>query len=344
MKVLFKRLTKPNAIFKLNEIQKKSVQNVLAKINKGVYDFKDQKCLCGINGDLVLAQTDRYGFNVCTKICKNCGLLRSDPYYSPKSLMDFYTHEYRNIYVGVDGCTDHFFLSQKKIGQKIYNFIGIDYIKQKKTVLEIGCGAGGILKFFQDKGLNVLGCDFDNEYLNFGRKKGLNLIRGSVEEVEANYADIIILNHVIEHISDPVKFLKQLRPVLKKNGIIFIGVPGILNLRTKFYQSNIQRYLQNAHVWHFSLGTLENVANQAGFSLVKGNEDLMSLFQVAENENESTKYGKYFDEIICSLFEVEGEYIAKRQKNKLFHRRIYNAGKANLKNTILSVLKRFKLV
>ena len=45
------------------------------------------------------------------------------------------------------------------------------------------------------------------------------------------------------------------------------------------------KYLQNAHVFHFTLNTLENCCKRAGLVLVKGNEVINSLFKCGEKED-----------------------------------------------------------
>ena len=47
------------------------------------------------------------------------------------------------------------------------------FINPKKSlkILEIGSASGGILKYFQENGCEVVGIDLDERYLNYGKRK-----------------------------------------------------------------------------------------------------------------------------------------------------------------------------
>jgi len=84
---------------------------------------------------------------------------------------------------------------------------------------------------------------------------------------------------VIEHTSDPVHFLREVTGLLKPTGICYIEVPGLLNL-DKWYNGNLLEYLQNAHRWHFTAGTLGAVANRAGLRILECDQTIVCLAQV----------------------------------------------------------------
>lgn len=75
-----------------------SIKRVEKKIEKGEYNLKNNQCLCQADDDEIIAFKDRYGFNINTVICKNCGLIRLNPYYDEKTLAKFYDSEYDLIY------------------------------------------------------------------------------------------------------------------------------------------------------------------------------------------------------------------------------------------------------
>ncbi len=105
-------------------------------------------------------------------------------------------------------------------------------------VLEIGCGEGGVLVPFMDKGATCVGVDLDrkridiaNEYLSSYIDKGLaKILYKNVfdDDFVAEYSgvfDIIILKDVIEHIHDQEQFIPHIKHFLKEGGQIFFGFP-----------------------------------------------------------------------------------------------------------------------
>lgn len=110
------------------------------------------------------------------------------------------------------------------------------YNKSKyNKILDVGCGTGKNMEQLQKYG-NVWGLDNSKEAIKFCRKRGLkNLQLASAEKTKfkANSFDIITLLDVLEH-TDDNKTLKEMRRILKKNGILIITVPAFSWLWSKW--------------------------------------------------------------------------------------------------------------
>jgi len=236
-------------LLKLNPIQERMKKKIENKIKNGSYHFEEVDCvLCKKRNFKLLAEKDRYGLFVPTVICKSCGLVYTNPRMDEQSNFSFYDNEYRKLYNGMGFPTDDFFNDQEDRGLDI-----IEYIEKKtglhfrnKFVVEIGTGAGGILNAFKNNGNNVLGLDLGSEYINYGKKRGLNLIQDTIKylgKLETR-PDLVIYCHVLEHLSNPIEELTELKKYLKKSSYLYIEVPGILNLQQS-YNQDFLLYLQN---------------------------------------------------------------------------------------------------
>jgi 2-polyprenyl-6-hydroxyphenyl methylase/3-demethylubiquinone-9 3-methyltransferase len=117
------------------------------------------------------------------------------------------------------------------------NPIRLQYIKditeiKGKNILDIGCG-GGILSFSMAKnGANVVGIDPSKKLINIASnhtkkfKYNLKFLHMTMEdyiEKIGNKFDIITCMELIEHIKDPVIFVKMIKMILKRNGKIFFS-------------------------------------------------------------------------------------------------------------------------
>ncbi len=321
----FKYSSKPE--LKLNLVQKQTKQKVIEKINNKKYAFEsiNQCPICKNKDFAVLAEKDRYGFRLNTVVCNNCGLVFTNPRFNEKSYNQFYKKDYRNLYIGKPGRFDVLFDSQYKHGKKIYDFITKYLPLLEGSVVEVGVGSGGILSYFKDKRFNVRGVDFDESYLNYGRQKGLDLFFGNIDELikRKTKADLVIYSHVFEHILDLKKELDKIKKILNKDGYIYIEVPGIKNLE-KNYELDFLKYIQNAHVYNFSLASLTNILKQNGFELIYGDEDVKAVFRLAKNKKARTEdYIKDYNAVIYYLLNLD------RKRRFRFLNKNYLKGKAS---------------
>ena len=259
-------------------LQSEAVRNFLQEIEQGMVTLTEVNCLCDARSDVPIASYDRYGIPLTTVLCTNCGLIRSNPYYDEASLMRFYRDYYRSIYTGWKGdkAVEYIFDYEYRLGERVHSLLTECSSPIPKLVYDIGCGAGGTLSYFAEQGARVVGCDFDERYISYGLARGLDIRLGSVESLPNEKADLIILNHCLEHMLAPINFLKQVRECLSDNGIIFVSVPGVFRIHATY--GDISSFLQNAHVWHFSLATLDFVMSKAGYKRVWGNEDISALY------------------------------------------------------------------
>lgn len=318
---------------KLNSVQISAKKAIEEKIEKGIYLFEQVNCaLCGSSNAEILAEKDRYGLKCNTKICKDCGFVYSSPRMTENSYAEFYDAEYRRLYVGTKTPGIVFFKDQQFRGERIYKYLQSKGViqNQKLKILEIGCGAGGILECFKSHGHEVLGMDLGEEYLTFGFEKyGLNLKKGGLKDVDSGYkADIIIYSHVLEHLLDLPSELSLIKQTLSKNGVVYIEVPGLKFIHST-YDMNFLKYLQNAHTFHFTKNSLVRLFSSNGFSNIDANEQIRSVFNVATESNNFPQNKNEFNEIIS--------YLTRNEKFRHFNFLKFKKFKWFIKSTIIKL-------
>ena len=107
-----------------------------------------------------------------------------------------------------------------------------------KRVLDIGCGEGGVLIPFLERGCRVTGIELDETKSGHARELlGSYIAAGQAEVVNQDIYeeraletyrdafDLIILKDVIEHIPDQERFMPYLKQFLKPGGHVFLGFP-----------------------------------------------------------------------------------------------------------------------
>jgi 2-polyprenyl-3-methyl-5-hydroxy-6-metoxy-1,4-benzoquinol methylase len=301
-------------LLRLNDLQLRMRDQVERKVASGHYRFeKVPCCVCSSSEFETLATKDRYGLYMPIVICTRCGLIQTNPRMDQSSYSEFYNLEYRRLYNGTETASEAFFSAQRARGRRIFEYLkrnrAITRSPGELSVLEVGCGAGGILQYFRDMGAKVRGVDLGTEYLEYGRSEyGLDLIQGTVADIPADpRPDIVIYSHVLEHILVPHAELLQIHRTLSdEGGILYIEVPGVRHLLHS-YNMDFLRYAQNAHVYHFTLTSLTNLLRLSGFEIAAGSEEIRSVFRKAEggNSGPSRDFVVDHDSVLKYLWRVE---------------------------------------
>lgn len=102
---------------------------------------------------------------------------------------------------------------------------------QKGKLLDIGCGGGALtecLPYYYPQ-MKISGCDVSRTAISYARKNGSGnvkyaLIKNQKLPYNDNFFDVCICLDVLEHIQDINYFLKELKRVLKKNGLFYLAV------------------------------------------------------------------------------------------------------------------------
>lgn len=308
----------------LNREQKLIRNGIQKKINSGVYKLEETSCLCGTKDDVIISETDRYGLNLKTVICKNCGLLRTNPRLDKNSLTEFYINEYRDLYMESKEVTEGYFKNMISRGREVIELIrrccaGIEF--KGMDVLDIGCSAGGILVPFLEAGATVKGYDYDRRYLDYGnsRNPALNLCFGGLEDLKAEDKkyDLIIINHVLEHLSSPEATLEQVKGNLKPDGILYIGLPGLKN--PAYYYSSSKSFLGSLHIghlYHFTSASLLRLMK--GFEPLYIDEEIKAVFRMAGGKDAA--YGALlpeYDETLAFIRQYENDFMWKLRRLKI---------------------------
>lgn len=136
-------------------------------------------------------------------------------------------------------------------------------------VLDLGCGAGGLLAVLQARGLTqVEGLDPDPSAVQAAQARGLRMHQGLIHEAAARCAgeryDLIVLSHVAEHLRD-LQGLPDLAGLLTPEGKLYIEVPHPAGYacgeRPPYY------YFDSEHINHFSAQALDRLLAPAGLQL-----------------------------------------------------------------------------
>jgi 2-polyprenyl-3-methyl-5-hydroxy-6-metoxy-1,4-benzoquinol methylase len=138
-----------------------------------------------------------------------------------------------------------------------------------KAVLDVGCGHGAVLNALCEQfGCAGLGVDVDQRRIDYARAHATRARFGrglfQARDLDRQY-DIILCNAVIEHVLDPVAFLRELAAALAPGGSLFVLTPNAASLAYRLLGSWWRELLSiGEHIYLFSPESLARCADAAG--------------------------------------------------------------------------------
>jgi SAM-dependent methyltransferase len=169
---------------------------------------------------------------------------------------------------------------EKTLARALGSLLGT---KTEGAVLDVGTGMGYLLAAFSEElpQFDIVGYDLNGEKEESIRANGAtDFYSGSLEDIPKKF-DLITLNHVLEHLPDPVTVLKQASALLKPDGYLAVVVPCFQSVYTDFF------FLE--HCSHFTESSLNVVSALAGLSIVNRLEGKLGRVEIGFVSQRSEK-------------------------------------------------------
>lgn len=135
-------------------------------------------------------------------------------------------------------------------------------------LLEIGCGNGRQLERLVQAGWQAQGVDFDPAAVKQARSLGLQVSLGDI--AEQGFADgcfdAVVASHVVEHVPEPLAFLRECRRILKPDGTLVLLTPNPSALGHRLFGAAWAGLDPPRHLFVFTGPALDRLAAEAGFA------------------------------------------------------------------------------
>ena len=146
-----------------------------------------------------------------------------------------------------------------------------DWVKYVKLhvdskILDVGCGAGGLLISLQKEGFSDL-TGFD-PYIHEDQyyENGVRVLKSGLGE-PSEYFDFIMLHHSFEHVPDPLDLLKTLYKKTVCSGLVLIRIPIVSSFAWKKYKTNWVQLDAPRHLFLHSIKSMELLSKHTGFKV-----------------------------------------------------------------------------
>lgn len=168
---------------------------------------------------------------------------------------------------------------KKKAIQNKLNLLQ-NILPTKGNLLDIGCGTGDFLFEAKSKEWNCTGVEPNPKAKELALAKNINLI-DDTKSIKNDSFDIITMWHVLEHIPDLEKQIRELHRLLKPNGTLILALPNYKSYDAQYYKKYWAAYDVPRHLWHFSQNSIQPLFSPFGFKLVEKYPMLFDSFYVS---------------------------------------------------------------
>jgi SAM-dependent methyltransferase len=208
--------------------------------------------LCGGAAFTTVLEIDRLPI----RKCQSCGFRQVGRVLAPSALDAYYVAGYGGLR-----------MRQGQEVNAIINEMILDRLKAFRPggkLLDVGCGYGFLLQRARTRGMDVTGVELAESERQFGQRELQLDIAGSLDDVAGDEFDVICLFEVIEHITDPVDFVRTLSRRLRPGGLLVIGTDNFESAVAHKLGAGFPKLIPHQHISDFSATTLPDLIARAG--------------------------------------------------------------------------------
>lgn len=207
--------------------------------------------------------------------CAHCDVCYLSPGLTPEQEKQFYAAEFSSFMAGRAGSSAGWHEPARHVEANAWMLSRrMKYLAPRLPaagrILEVGCSSAFMLYPLVDRGLECVGVEPSGVFAEYVRSRGIACF-DSIADVVASgqYSDGFDLAYhgfVLEHMSNPRRFLSEQLDLLKSGGRLVFEVPNSAEpLLTLYDIQPFERfYWIVAHTWYFSERSLSYLLTQLG--------------------------------------------------------------------------------
>ena len=201
--------------------------------------------------------------------CRDCKHMFVAGQLTSEQLTDMYSNYYPRTDFNVDDYVPH-----KEKNGFLYWLDGEEgyayrHVPKNVRILDIGCGLCETLGYHKNRGCEVYGVEADENIQKIAEQYAFNVEMGlfDAKKYEPESFDYVTMDQVLEHIVDPLMFLKDVNSVLKPGGKLVAAFPNSGALGRFFFGSRWVGWHLPFHRHFYTKHSLGILASQSGYEV-----------------------------------------------------------------------------
>jgi len=249
-------------------------------------------------------------------ICNSCGMKFINPRPEANEISKYYeSPDYISHDAGKKSGLNFLYKQVRNfLIKKKYRLVK-EYSKGKK-LLDIGCGTGEFIFFCKKNGFDVTGIE-PGEIPRFFAQTEYKLDiheEAYLDNLSHPEFDVITLWHVLEHVHLLHERMNKIVEIMKPDGTLIIAVPNSNSWDARYYGKFWAAYDLPRHLYHFSRGTLQILAQDHALQIDKIIPMKFDAFYISLLSEKNAKEKKnYFKAVINGI--RSNKFAKKNDKN-----------------------------
>ncbi|MDF5690830.1 class I SAM-dependent methyltransferase [Aquirufa sp. WAEICH-18A] len=152
-------------------------------------------------------------------------------------------------------------------------------LNSEPTLFDIGCGEGFFMSFLEQLGWSVFGTDYSEAGIQAQNPHLFSKVTYGNAELDLNQRilegqkfKLVNLGNILEHVTDPISFIRTIKQLIDKDGVLRIVVPNdtseFQGLLKSLGKSKDEWYCAPDHLSYFNFKSLINFVTKEGFSVI----------------------------------------------------------------------------
>jgi len=198
---------------------------------------------------------------------------------------------------------------------------------ERRSVLDVGCGDGRLIARLRELGWQVEGVETDPAAVQAAAANGIHARLGYLESQSFSDKtfDAVVMSHVVEHLHDPARVLRECLRVLRPGGWLVMLTPNVESAGHARFGPDWIGLDPPRHLYLFGRKSLRSLLLSAGFEVVEvqssarwARYSLLASREVATRSGRASPQGRWerpFLRAISFLYALESRVVVRFRRD-----------------------------